>query len=115
MLKKCLPNSVVSLFAIGLLLQPIATYSQTVIRTFNNAHLFKLSLVTSQVRPDGSCEANDNLSLFADTFISTCRKASIRREFPSQYLNSYLEDIKNDKSAIAKKAWKLLNDSRFKK
>ncbi len=82
---------------------------------FKNAHLFKLSLVISQVRPGGSCEANENLSLFADTFISACCKASIRQEFPSEYLNSYLENIKNDRSATAKRAWKLLNDSRFKK
>ncbi len=115
MLQKVLPNLLVSLLAVGLVLQPIATHSQTVICAFKNGHLFKLSLVISQVRPGGSCEANDNLSLFADTFISTCCKASIRREFPSQYLNSYLEDIKNDKSAPAKRAWKLLNDGRFKK
>ncbi|MEH2173130.1 hypothetical protein [Nostoc sp.] len=36
-------------------------------------------------------------------------------EFPSEFLNSYLEDIKKNKSASGKKAWKLLNDNRFKK
>ncbi|MDF5712212.1 MAG: hypothetical protein PUP90_32185 [Nostoc sp. S4] len=110
MLQKVLPNSLVGLLAVGLVLQPIVTYSHTVIYTLKNRHLFKLSLVISEVRPGGSCEANDNLSLFADTFISACRKASIRREFPSEYLNSYLEDIKNDKSAPGKRAWKFLND-----
>ncbi|MFN6484472.1 hypothetical protein [Nostoc sp. DedQUE03] len=114
MLQKPLPNPLVGLFVVGLVLQPMASHSQTVTYSLN-ANLFKLSLVISQVRPGGSCEANDNLSLFADTFISTCCKASIRREFPSQYLNSYLEDIKNDKSAPGKRAWKLLNDGRFKK
>ncbi len=114
MLRKPLSNPLVGLFAVVLILQFTATHSQTVTYLLN-AHLFKLSLVISQVRPGGSCEANENLSLFADTFISTCCKASIRREFPSQYLNSYLEDIKNDKSAPSKRACKLLNDGRFKK
>ena len=45
-------------------------------------------------------------------------KGSIGREFPSQFYNKTLEQIKNLKDAgdaAAKKAWKLLNDSRFKK
>ncbi|WP_375499397.1 NACHT domain-containing protein [uncultured Nostoc sp.] len=50
-----------------------------------------------------------------ETFISVCCKASIRREFPSEFLNYYLEDIKINKSASGKKAWKLLNDNIFKK
>lgn len=115
MLQKRLCNPLIGFLAVGLLLQPIATPSQTVTYTFKNTYLFKLSSVISQVRPGGSCEANENLSLFADTFISACRKASIRREFPSEYLNSYLEDIKNNSSAAGKRAWKLLNDGRFKK
>ena len=42
-------------------------------------------------------------------------KGSIAREFPSQLYNKTLEQIKNMKDADGKKAWKLLNDGRFKK
>ncbi|MBD2729888.1 hypothetical protein H6G96_27105 [Nostoc sp. FACHB-892] len=59
MLQKPLPNPLLGLFVVGLVLQPMPTHSQTVIYSLN-AHLFKLSLVISQVRPDGSCEANGN-------------------------------------------------------
>lgn len=62
-----------------------------------------------------SCRANDNLGEIADHFISRCRRASIRREFPGQYLYSTLGAIKNDSSAAGKTAWKLLNDNRFTK
>ena len=110
-----LQKPLVSLLTMGLLVQPIATHSQPLTYNYNNANLSKQSLLISQFRPGASCEANDNLSLFADTFISVCRKASIRREFPSEFLNSYLEDIKKNRSASGKKAWKLLNDGRFKK
>lgn len=61
------------------------------------------------------CVARNNLSEVADKFISRCRKGSIRREFPSEYLNKTLNDIHRDSSSTAKKAWKLLNDNRFKK
>ena len=110
-----LQKPLVSLLTMGLLVQPIAAQSQALIYNYNNASLSQQSLLISQFRPGDSCEANDNLSLLANTFISVCRKASIRREFPSEFLNSYLEDIKKNKSASGKKAWKLLNDSRFKK
>ncbi|MEV4124668.1 hypothetical protein [Nocardia sp. NPDC049707] len=63
----------------------------------------------------GSCAASDSLGDIADAFISKCRKGSIRREFPGELLQSSLGDIKNGGSAVHKKAWKLLNDSRFKK
>lgn len=113
MLQKILDN----LLTIGLLVQPIDAHSQALTYNYNNANasLSQQLLLISQFRPGDSCEANDNLSLFADTFISVCRKASIRREFPSEFLNTSLEDIKKNKSATGKKAWKLLNDSRFKK
>jgi hypothetical protein len=62
-----------------------------------------------------NCEANDNLTEIANSFISRCRKASIRREFPGELLNETLGAIKKGKSAQHKKAWKLLNDNRFKK
>ncbi|MDL4774989.1 hypothetical protein [Actinomadura xylanilytica] len=51
----------------------------------------------------------------ANDYISLCKKGSIRREFPSQYLAWYLGQIRSYKSASARKAWKLLNDSRFNK
>ncbi|WP_157429888.1 hypothetical protein [Actinomadura oligospora] len=53
--------------------------------------------------------------LTADEFISCYRKASIRRVFPSQFLSWTIGDIRSDKSAAGKRAWKLLNDNRFKK
>ncbi|MBA2662355.1 MAG: hypothetical protein H0U74_08665 [Bradymonadaceae bacterium] len=62
-----------------------------------------------------SCLANENLDEIADTFISRCRQAKIRQEFPSQLLTSRLGDIKKGKDADSKKAWKLLNDNRFAK
>ncbi|WP_448265318.1 hypothetical protein [Nostoc sp. DSM 114159] len=110
-----LQKPLVSLLTMGLFVQSIAAHSQALTYNYSNPSLSQQSLLISQFRPGASCEANDNLSLFADTFISVCRKASIRREFPSEFLNSYLEDIKKNKSAIGKKAWKLLNDNRFKK
>jgi hypothetical protein len=114
-LQKYLPERLVNFLTVGLLMQPITAYSQTLTYNYKYASLNQQSLLISQFRPGDSCEANDNLSLFADTFISVCRKATIRREFPSELLNFNLEDIKKNKSAIGKKAWKLLNDSRFKK
>lgn len=61
------------------------------------------------------CQANSNLSEIADSFISRCRKASIRRKFPTQYLDRTLGEIKSDSSDDGKSAWKLLNDGRFAK
>jgi len=55
----------------------------------------------------------NNLGEIADHFISRCRKGSIRSEFPGEYYNSTLGAIRNDSSARGKKAWKLLNDTRF--
>jgi hypothetical protein len=96
---------ILSFFTLGLLIQPIAVHAKTLNYNYSTASLFAQSLLISQFRPGDSCEANDNLSLLADTFISVCRKASIRREFPGEFLNSYLEDIKSNKSATGKKAW----------
>lgn len=64
---------------------------------------------------DNRCRYDDNLDESADSFISRCRKGSIRREFPSDYYGKTLREIKRDKSANGKKAYKLLNDGRFKK
>lgn len=68
-----------------------------------------------QIEVAESCQANDNLFQIADTFISKCRKASIRREFPAQLQSSTLRVIKDGRTAIHRKAWKLLNDRRFMK
>lgn len=62
-----------------------------------------------------SCQARDNLWDVADSFISRCRKASIRREFPGQLYSTTLGDILRGSSADERKAWKLLNDRRFMK
>jgi hypothetical protein len=48
-------------------------------------------------------------------FVSRCRKGGIHREFPGTHYCPYLGEIRNGKSANDKKAWKLLNDGRFKK
>jgi hypothetical protein len=62
-----------------------------------------------------SCQYSDNLNSTAESFISRCREGSINRVFPAQYYPVSLLDIKMDKSAEGKKAYKLLNDRRFKK
>ncbi len=62
-----------------------------------------------------NCEANDNLTETAMSFIGRCCKGSIQREFPGELLWTTLSAIKIGSSAVHKKAWKLLNDNRFKK
>lgn len=62
-----------------------------------------------------SCSASENLEETATSFIGRCCKASIRREFPSELLSNKRADIKSGTTATYKKAWKLLNDNRFKK
>ncbi|WP_284120114.1 hypothetical protein [Streptococcus canis] len=54
----------------------------------------------------------------ANDIISNRRKAGVRREFPDEYLNKTLKEIKKEAdagNARAKKAKKLLQDGRFKK
>ena len=56
--------------------------------------------------------------LTASEFISKFRKASVRREFPSQMLEKTVLEIQalaRSGSRVAKTAWKLLTDGRFKK
>ena len=72
-------------------------------------------VIRTEASTDSNCNYNDNLSESADSFISRCRKGGIRREFPSEYNNVTLRDIKGDKSDDGKKAYKLLNDRRFRK
>lgn len=67
------------------------------------------------ISSDTSCRYNDSLSETADSFISRCRQGRIRREFPTAFNNVTLRAIKADKSDDGKKAYKLLNDGRFKK
>lgn len=62
-----------------------------------------------------SCVANEHLDEKAISFIGRCRKGSIHREFPSELSAETLGTIKNGVSDRHKKAWKLLNDSRFAK
>jgi hypothetical protein len=62
-----------------------------------------------------SCQYQDNLNSTAESFISRCREGGINRQFPAQYYAVSLLEIKMDKSAEGKKAYKLLNDGRFKK
>ncbi|PZO46453.1 MAG: hypothetical protein DCF15_20250 [Phormidesmis priestleyi] len=68
------------------------------------------SVITQQ-----DCEYDNNLSETADSYISRCRKAGIRRTFPGEYYEKTLGEIDRDKSADGKKVKKLLNDGRFKK
>lgn len=62
-----------------------------------------------------SCNAGDNPNEIAQDFIGRCRKGSIYREFPTEYLGYTLGEIQAEPSANARKAWKLLNDGRFRK
>lgn len=66
----------------------------------------------------GSGNRSDENNLTADEIISKFRKASIRREFPSEMLNRTLEEITRLARAgnkAAQTARKLLTDSRFRK
>jgi hypothetical protein len=61
-----------------------------------------------------SCNAGENLEEVAISFIGRCCKGSILREFPGQLLFVKIAEIRRGATADHKKAWKLLNDSRFK-
>ena len=62
-----------------------------------------------------NCTAKDNLSEVARKYIGRCRKGSINREFPGELLDETLGQLRKGRDAKRNKAWKLLNDSRFKK
>lgn len=62
-----------------------------------------------------SCIARENPTEIADRFISRCRIASIRREFPTQHLHETLREIDRGVTPSKRKAWKLLNDKRFER
>jgi hypothetical protein len=62
--------------------------------------------------------ADDRGNMYACDIISAECKGSVLREFPSQYLNSTLNEIQGDAQGgmkDARKALKLLSDNRFKK
>ncbi|MFF4621641.1 hypothetical protein [Nonomuraea jabiensis] len=65
--------------------------------------------------PPKTCDISSNLDTTANVYISACRKASIRKVFPGEYLGVVLLKIKRDRTATGKKAWKLLNDQRWRK
>lgn len=61
---------------------------------------------------------NNEDNMTANDIISNRRKAGVRREFPGEYLDKTLKQIKKEADAgksRAKKAKKLLQDGRFKK
>lgn len=62
-----------------------------------------------------SCNTNENLDEAAISFIGRCCKGSIFREFPGQLLFAKIAEIRRGTTADHKKAWKLLNNSRFRK
>jgi hypothetical protein len=64
---------------------------------------------------DASCDARENFREVAVSFISRCCKGSIYREFPGELLFTTIAEIQRGSTAAHKKAWKLLNDNRFKK
>ena len=65
-----------------------------------------------------TCKTGDNLEIFCVVFISKCRKGKLKAEWPEQFNNYRVREIKDCSqygSAECKKAWKLLNDRRFSK
>lgn len=63
----------------------------------------------------GDCVAKHNTQETVSSYISKCRKGSIRSVFPGEMMSKKLGEIQKGKSKAHKTAWKLLNDSRFKK
>jgi len=64
-----------------------------------------------------NCEYRENLDETATSFIGRCCLAKIRQRFPGEYFGSTLQEIQ-DARAIdrnADRAYKLLNDGRFRK
>lgn len=59
------------------------------------------------------CRAGHNLGENANSYISRCRHASVRREFPKEFLDKTLGEIKSTPGKPARTAWKLLNDKRW--
>jgi hypothetical protein len=62
-----------------------------------------------------SCNTSENLEEVTISFIGRCCKGSILREFPGQLLFAKIEEIRRGTTSEHKKAWKLLNNGRFRK
>lgn len=62
-----------------------------------------------------TCDAGASLEETCRNFIAKCRKGSIHSEFPAEFYDVQIKVVKNGKTDAHKKAWKLLNDGRFKK
>jgi hypothetical protein len=107
-LKSLLTASVVGLFSVplsGLLINPVNWHQ----------HSGSIELSRYLVAQAADCVASNNLGDIADSFISRCRKGSIRQAYPGELLNETLGNIKAGSAANYKTAWKLLNDNRFVK
>lgn len=65
-----------------------------------------------------TCDAQGNLDETARSFIGRCCKGSINREFPSQWLDKALGEIRaaaDRGDRDARKAWKLLSRAEYRK
>ncbi|MCQ9212310.1 MULTISPECIES: hypothetical protein [unclassified Streptococcus] len=58
---------------------------------------------------------NNEDNMTANDIISNRRKAGVRREFPGEYLDKTLKEIKKEANSGNARAKKLLQDGRFKK
>lgn len=90
------------------LMQAIARGDTRQIRTL-------MDLLTDPKLQKAAREALNKFGSKEDDWIQQQCKGKIRQKFPDEYLDKTLEQIRKDKSKNAKTAWKLLNDSRFKK
>ena len=74
----------------------------------------KLPVQFAQAR---NCRYSDNLNLTAIEFIGKCVRGSVLEVFPSEYYYATLGEINvlRRRSRSARTAFKLLNDSRFRK
>ncbi|WP_251359115.1 hypothetical protein [Kangiella sp. TOML190] len=74
-----------------------------------------MDLVTDPKLRAAGQKALDKFGSKAKDWIGKNCKGSINREFPQQFRDMTLEQIRNGRGADYKKAWKLLNDKRFRK
>lgn len=64
------------------------------------------------------CEYEHNLNVTAETFINDCCKPALKETFPVEFVRHPLGSIRDGANAgvqLAKVAYALLNDSRFRK
>jgi hypothetical protein len=113
-----------SLVSSGMILLPIvasSTYgvANTSINSKNSTSVNISTPTSGELQAAANCNYSDpeNLVLTANQFISKCCKATIRQQFPGQYLNKTLTEIliAQNTDRAAKTAYKLLNDGRFRK